>query len=46
MLQQTNGLNNVGLEILSPAFDAMSADAIGEVTRETLDKYLPDTAAR
>ncbi len=39
-LRAIGGLNNVGLEIFSPVFDAMPADAIGERSRRLLDAYL------
>ena len=40
VLRNSGGLNNVGLEIFSPRFDAMSAEAIGETCRRVLDETL------
>jgi 4-hydroxyphenylpyruvate dioxygenase len=40
VLRRSGGLNDVGLEIFSSKFDAMSADAIGEVSRKVLDDVL------
>ncbi|WP_410809422.1 sugar phosphate isomerase/epimerase family protein [Micromonospora sp. 067-2] len=40
ILRQTGGLNNVGLEIFSPDFDAMTAEAIGSATARQLDRLL------
>jgi sugar phosphate isomerase/epimerase len=36
ILHDTGGLNNVGLEIFSTQFDAMNADEIGSVCRQSL----------
>ena len=40
VLRKTDGLNVVGLEIFSPAFDRMSAPEIGGKCREVLDATL------
>ena len=45
VLRRSGGLNDVGLEIFSPEFDAMSADAIGQVCRNALDDALGTDAA-
>jgi 4-hydroxyphenylpyruvate dioxygenase len=40
VLKEIGALNLVGLEVFSEAFDRMSADEIGETSRETLDRTL------
>jgi sugar phosphate isomerase/epimerase len=40
VLRQNRGLNVVGLEIFSREFDQMSAGAIGERSRKSLDRLL------
>ena len=46
VLRKSGGLNDVGLEIFSPQFDAMPAEAIGETSRKVLDQVLGSNAAR
>jgi 4-hydroxyphenylpyruvate dioxygenase len=43
VLRESGGLNNVGLEIFSPQFDAMSAEVIGSVCGRILDEQLGPT---
>jgi hypothetical protein len=43
VLRESGGLNDVGLEIFWPQFDAMSAEAIGGVCRRILDEQLGTT---
>ncbi len=45
VLRATGGLNNVGLEIFSPRFDAMPAEEIGKISRHILDPILPQHGA-
>lgn len=40
ILRATNGLNNVGVEVFSATFDAMSAEQVGMKTKALLDKAL------
>ncbi|MFB7629508.1 sugar phosphate isomerase/epimerase family protein [Streptomyces sp. NPDC056149] len=40
VLRAIGGLNSVGLEVFSPAFDAMSAEEVGVRTRAALDAVL------
>ena len=40
VLRESDGFHNVGLEVFSLQFDAMSAQAIGEVSRRSLDQML------
>ena len=40
VLRTSGGLNNVGLEVFSPRFDAMSAEAIGTLSGDVLDRVL------
>ena len=46
ILRRTGGLNNVGLEIFSADFDAMTAEAIGSGSARVLDALLDDSRGR